>query len=169
MCAERRRDAPHDARRERLPDVDDDDRRGGRAERDPERSSGRVERHVPGAGADLEAVCDAAAAQVDDSELAMRGVGHEGGLSVGGDRGVARLAESAQDASYADRRAIEQRHRALRGMADERAGARARLDAARAVERRDAPHDAPALEVDDGDEAVDVGRHERERRAGSAA
>ena len=115
-------------------------------------------------GADLEAAHDPPAAQVDDGELAVRGIRHERVRAARRDRGVARLAEPAQHAPHAQRAAVEQRHRAVRGVPDERARARARgLDAARAVERGDAAHDAPPVEVDDGDEAVAVGGHQRER------
>ena len=109
MRPERRRDPAHDPRRERVGDVDDDDGRGGRAERDPQRPPGRVERQVARAGADLEPATTRPRRRSSTASSPWAESRHERVGAAGRDRGVARLAEPAQDAPHPQRAAVEER------------------------------------------------------------
>ena len=93
----------HDARPLRVAaDVDDDDPPRRRAERDPQRPPGGIERDVAGERADGDAPHDAGAHEVEDGDLAGARVGDVRVAAVGRDRGVAGLLEAAQDAADGD-------------------------------------------------------------------
>ena len=100
--------------------VDDDgDVLGRGAEADPETRAVARDRQVARPTRQPHAVDHRAAARVDDRHAASPRVGHERMNAVGMRRGVARLDEAAHDVAHA--RAVDDRQRADRGVADERA------------------------------------------------
>jgi hypothetical protein len=145
--------------------VDDGDRRRARSERRPQRPAGRIEADMAGAGADLDAAGDPAAAQVEHDDLAALAVGDEGVGAVGRDCGVAGRAEPAQHPPDAHRARGQQRHGAYRRVRHDDMAARPALDAAWVVDRGQPAQHTAAVERYHDDVRLGVGGRQRYRRA----
>ena len=159
---ERRRDVAGRARAQRVGDVDGDELRCARPERDAERAA--AARHVAREVADAFAVHDATAGEVDRRDLAAARVGDEG--VAPGDHRVARLGEAAKHAAHphAIALAFDQRQLAELRVGADGEVARPALDRSRPLDRPQPLDDPAGGGGDDGDVALGVGRCKRERR-----
>ena len=122
------------------------------------RSPRGVDRQVPRPARQAHAPDHDTAHHVDCDDAASARVGDEGMPAVGVRRGVARFDETAEHVRTA--MPVDDRDRADRGMADDRALAD-ELDRARVGQRRDRAHDAVGAEVDDGEPLLGVAGDER--------
>jgi hypothetical protein len=150
--------------------VEPDDRRRHLAERDPESSAVRAERHVVGAHADVEAADDPLPREVEHGEISCSPVRDVGESVSGCDSCDLRVAEAAEDLDRPQAVPGQQRHGAGRGAQDEgrsvlRSGDHQRID------EMDEPQHLPAVRPErDGEHLVrGLGRDEPDRPLGRGA
>jgi len=159
---ERGPEAADEPRSPRLGDVDDRELLRLRAERDPQRAAGRIDRDVARERSYSCPTEHPTALHVECDDLPPRGVGHVRVPTVRMAGGVARLAETVQNVGNRERPRVDQAHRPDLGVGDE-CHAADRLDAARERQRPDVPPDTPARELHGNETRFEVGGDQPDR------